>query len=109
MSDDDRRARARDPIECVLDVFLRVAIECTGRLIKEEDWRPLEDRPCDGDTLLFSARQLEAALAHHGTVALGQRADEAVDLRQACSLANLLVGRVRATVANVVENGVIEE
>src|SRR5262249_50757416 len=100
-SNDNRGARARDPIERVLDFFLGVAVECTGRLVEEQDRRPLEDCPRDSDTLLLSPRQLEAALAYHGTVTLGQHADETVDLRQARRLAHLLVGCVRATVANV--------
>ena len=41
-------------------------------------WRVREEGPRDGDALALAARELDAALAHQGLVALGQALDEVV-------------------------------
>ena len=55
--DDEGRAAAADPVEGVLDLLLGEAIERRGRLVEDEDRRPLQDRAGDGDALLLAARQ----------------------------------------------------
>jgi hypothetical protein len=77
---------AADPVEGVLDLLLGEGVERRGRLVEDEDRRALQDRAGDGDALLLAARELQAALAHGGVVALRQRRDEAVDLREARGL-----------------------
>ena len=67
-----RRAVSRDLVERVLDLPLGVAVERAGGLVEQQDRRRLEDRARDGDALLLAARELQAALAHHGAVALRQ-------------------------------------
>ena len=82
-----RGAVLRHLVERVLDLLLGVAVERARGLVEDQDRRPLEDGAGDGDALLLAAGELEAALAHHGAVALGQLGDEAVDLRHARGLA----------------------
>ena len=62
-------------------------VERRGRLVEQQDRRRLEDRARDGDALLLAARQLQAALADLRLVAVRQRADEVVDLRELRGLA----------------------
>src|SRR6185437_6357480 len=63
----------------------------------------------DGDALLFDARELEAALADCGFVLRRQALDEIVDVRGARCLEHLGVARLGPAVADVVEDGVVEE
>src|SRR4051812_19469375 len=84
-------------------------VERRGRLVEDKDRRPLQNRARDGDALLFASRKLEAALADRGLVAVGEKADEAVDLRQARRLLHLLAGGLPAAVLDVVADGVVEQ
>src|SRR5205823_12229116 len=68
-----------------------------------------QDRAGDRDPLLLAARKFQAALADLGVVALRRHADEAVDLRQARGLLDLLVARFPAAVADVVADRRSEE
>ena len=88
---------------------LGVAVERRGRLVEQQDRRRLEDGAGDGDALLLAARELEAALAHLGVVALGREPDEIVDLREPRRLLDLGVARLPAAVADVVADGVVEQ
>ena len=65
---------SRHPLERVLDLPLGVAVERRGRLVEQQDRRRLQDRAGDGDALLLAARELQAALADLGVVALAATA-----------------------------------
>ena len=53
-----------------LDRRLDLAVERRGRLVQHQDRRVLEDDAGDGDALTLAARQLDAALADLGVVAV---------------------------------------
>src|SRR5690606_41755766 len=106
---DERGASLGDALELGLDGFLGAGVERGGGLVEDEDARALEERPRDGDALLLAARELEAALADLRLVLLRQRLDEVVDVRGACRLDDFGVARLRAPVADVVEDGVAAE
>src|SRR6476660_3367814 len=109
MGDDERRALARDPLQRVLDLLLSVAVERRGRLVEHEDGRRFEDGAGDGHALLLAARELQSPLAHERVVALRQRYDKVVDLGKFRRLAHLAVAGLWAPIADVVENGVVEQ
>src|SRR5262249_7543428 len=66
MRDDERGAVLRHPLERVLDLLLRVAVERRGRLVEHQDRRRLEDGARDRHALLLAAGELQAALADLG-------------------------------------------
>ena len=109
VGDDQSGAVFRDAVERILNIALGVAVERGRGLVEKEDRRRLEDGAGDGDTLLFAAGELEAALADFGFVAFRRQPDEAVDLRHPRRLLHLGVGRVPAAVADVVTDGVVEQ
>ena len=73
---------AETDVERRLDFLLGVGVERRGRLVEDQDRRRLEDGAGDRHALLLAARELQAALADHGLVAVGQALDERADLRQ---------------------------
>ncbi len=88
---------------------LGLGVERGGGLVEDEDGRVAQDRPRDRDPLALAAREAVAALADDRVVTLGKIRDQLVDLRGACGLLDLLVGRVRMGEAEVVANGGVEE
>ena len=96
-------------VERLLHGALGLRVERRGRLVEHEDRRVAQDRARDRDPLLLAAREAVAALADDGLVALGQRRDQAVDLRGARGLLDLLVGRVGLREAEVLAHGRVEE
>ena len=107
--DDQRGAVLRYPLERVLDLLLGVAVERRGRLVEQQDRRPLEDGPRDGDALLLAAGELQAALADLGLVTLRRHADEIVDLGEPRRFLDLGIARLPAAVPDVVADGVVEQ
>ena len=55
---DDRGAGAVDPVEQAHDVEADRAVEVSGRLVAQQDLRPVHDGPGDGDALLLTAGEL---------------------------------------------------
>src|SRR6185312_4834543 len=109
VGDNERGAALGDALQSILDVLLGVAVERGGGLVQHQNRRRLEDRAGDGDALLFTAGELEAALADFGVVALGRLPDDAVDLRERSRLLHLAVARLPAPIAYVVADGVVEQ
>ena len=109
MRDDQRRAILRDAVELGLNCLLGARIERRGRFVEDEDLGILQDRARDGHALLLAARQLEAALADHRVVAVGQTLDEIVDMRRSRCLDDLIGRSFRPAIVDVVENGVVEQ
>src|ERR1039457_7185047 len=109
MGDDQRRPVAGNPLQRVLYFLLGPGVECGGRLVEYQDARILQDRACDRDTRLFTARKFQTALAHLGLVAFGCDADEAVKLRMPRGIFKLGIGCRPAAVTAVVTYGVVEQ
>ena len=102
-------APAADPVQGVLDLLFGEGVQRRGRLVEHQDRRRLQDRPGDRHPLLLAARKLQAALTHGGVVALRQKRDEPVDLRQTGGLPHLLRRGVPAAVLDVIADGVVEQ
>ncbi len=84
------------------DGLLGMGIETGGGLVKDQYPRILEYRAGDGNALLFTTRQLQAALADDGVITLRQVRDEVCEMRQSCRLFDLLVAGPRSRIGNVV-------
>ena len=105
MGDHQGGAIPGDAVEGVLDVLFGVAVERRGRLVQQQDRRPLQDGAGDGDALLLAAGQLEAALADFGVVAFRRRLDEGIDLGVRRGRLDLGIARVPAATTDVVAHG----
>lgn len=46
------------------ELLTRVTVELTGGLVAEQQGWPADDRPCNGNSLLFAARELARAVVH---------------------------------------------
>ncbi|MNI74783.1 hypothetical protein D3C73_1308900 [compost metagenome] len=108
MGDDQRAASFADFAQVRLDLAFGMGVQRAGGLVEQEDDGVLQDGAGDGHALLFAARQLQAALAHHGLVAVGHGHDQVVDVRQARGGFDLGIGGAGAAVADVVVDGVVE-
>ena len=51
-------------------------VQTRGRLVENQDGRIANDRAGNGNALALTARERDAALAHHGVVAVGHFFDE---------------------------------
>ena len=94
--DDERRPALPQRAQAVLDQRLALAVEARRRLVEDQDARVGEDRARDRDPLALAARELHAALADDGVVALLEPADELVAVRDAAGRLDLLPRRARA-------------
>ena len=77
-------------------IFSVARIECRSGFVQNQDGRVLEHGAGNGDALFLAAGELEAAFAHGGIPAFGQRFDEMQDVRGACGLDHFCRGWPRA-------------
>ena len=78
VGDHDRRAAGQQPAQALLDPALGVDVDVRGRLVEHEDPRVGDQRAGEGDELALAGRELDAALADLGVVAVLERGDEVV-------------------------------
>ncbi len=55
---------AVERLEDAHDLVAHLRVEVAGRLVGEQDPRPADDRPGDGDALLLAARELRREVVH---------------------------------------------
>jgi PAS domain S-box-containing protein len=79
VGDDQCRGALHEVPQRFLDEGLGLRVEGRGGLVEHENLGPLGHRLGDGHALALPARELQAAFAHHGAVALGEPLDELVD------------------------------
>ena len=80
--DDERRAAGAQVREAFEHEALRLRVETRGRLVHDQDRRVADHCARDAQPLTLAARQRQAALSDHGVVAIRQRGDELVRLRE---------------------------
>ena len=95
VGDHDRRAAGEQPPQAGLDPALRVDVDVRGRLVEDEDARIGGERAREGDELALAGRELDAALADLGVVAVLERGDEVVRADGARGRLDVLARRVR--------------
>lgn len=74
----DHTPALHDPIQGHPDLMLSLTIQCTGRLIKKQEARSLDERPGNGHPLFLSSREHDTTLPHQGVVSLRKAANEIV-------------------------------
>ena len=95
--------------ELGLDGALIGRVQGAGGLVKNQNRRVFEQGAGNGHTLLFAARQLEAALAHHGVVTQRRAFDKGVNARRARRSAHLFPAGTGTAIGDVVFHGVVEQ
>src|SRR6476469_200278 len=89
--------------------FFGQVIESACGLIKDQNFRLPENRPCDGDALSLATRDLETAITDHGLVPIRNRDDELAKLSQPGDTIEFLLRDVLVPQDDVVPNRGIEE
>src|SRR5215212_419361 len=92
-----------------LDLHLGLGVEVGGGLVEDDDGRVGQQQPGDGQALLLPARQPVAALADHRLPPFGQAFDQVQDPGPPAGVLDLLQARVRPGVAEVGQDGVVEQ
>ena len=82
--------------------------KCRG-LIQHHDRTVLQDRPCNGDTLPFSAGEAASRIARQRIIALRQSGDEIVTARFFCRCLDLCVCGLRFSNPNVFPDRQMEQ
>ena len=114
MRDGDDSTVFHQTFESVHDQLLRLGVERGGRFVEDEDRRVAQDRAGDADALALPAREGEAALAHHGVVAVRHLRDELIRIGHLRGRDNFRLRRVGPSISDVVtdraekEDGVLQ-
>ena len=93
----------------VLDQQLGSGVHRAGRFVEDQQLRAGQERPGDGDQLLFACADVAAVVAHPGLVSVGQRVHEPVDVRGPCRLDDFVLVGIGPAVADVVEDRAAEQ
>src|SRR5579884_2071026 len=109
LSDDEARLILVQTSERHLDPRLRLDVDRAGTVVENQDARVHQQGAGDGNTLLLSTRQVDAALADDRIVAVGQVADELVSLGYPGGGDHLGIGRIWPTVPNIVADRTAEK
>ena len=107
--DDKSGAAAHQVGETLLDHGFGFGIEAGSRFVENQDARVGQDGAGDRKPLPLPARELHAALAHDGVVAVLQRFGELVDAGDAAGFEELLFGGVGPGEHHVLANGAVEQ
>ena len=73
---DDELGRMGQPGEGLLDGIFRFHIQCAGRIIQHQHRCMLCKGPRDGNSLLLTAGQADAAFADYGIILIGEPVDK---------------------------------
>ena len=109
MGDDQRRAAALQPCERRLDQPLGLGVERRRRLVEQQHRRVAQHGAGDRDALALAARNLDAARADRGVVALRQAHDEVVRAGVARGGLDRLACGVRRAIGDVVGDARAED
>ncbi len=109
LGDDERGAIPHQFPQCGFDFGFCFHIYRAGAVIQNKDLRSHQKGAGDGDALLLTTGEVYSPLPQHGVVSMRERHDEFVGLGCFGRDDDLLVRRVRATVADVVADSAAEE
>ena len=109
VGDDDRRPAAHRLAQAVADLRLGRRVDRGRRVVEDQDARVDDQRAGDRDPLALAAGERDPALADHRVVAVRQRLDELVRLREPRGALDLLVGRFGPAERDVLAHGRREE
>ena len=100
---------AHPRLQRLLDPRFGLHVHGAGAVVEDQDLRPHQERPRDGDPLLLAAGEVRAALFDVGVVPFGERHDEVVGLGRFGRRDDLLVAGAGDAVADVVPHRPGEE
>ena len=109
MSDGNHRLAGHRFAHGGLNDVLAVTVERAGGFIQQQNRRILENRPRDRDALPLPAGELDAALAHHGVVAMIELDDELVRMGPPRRQLDFLISRARPAVPDVLEKTAMKQ
>src|SRR5262245_25357403 len=109
MGDDERGPARPERAKAILDHRLALAVETRRGFVQNQDARVREDGARDGNPLPLPAGELHSPLPDDGVVALGKRLHELVAVSDSAHFPDLLDGRRRPRVRDVLPNRSIEE
>ena len=100
---------AEQPAQALLDPGLGVDVDVGRRLVEHEDARVGDQGAGERDELALAGRELRAALADLGVVAVLERADELVGADGRAAAPHLLGRGIRAAEGDVVADRAAEQ
>ena len=109
MGDDQGGFVVRGALQLGLDGAFVGAVQGAGGFVKNQNRRVFQQGAGNGHALLLAAREFEAALAHHGGVALWRSADEAVNARRLRCFFHLRTAGTGAAIGDVVFHRVVKQ
>ena len=109
MGDHDDGLTLAEAIDALLDSLFRDAVQRRGCLIKDQDRRILQEDTRDGNTLLLSAGEDDAAFSDKALVSVGHVQNVVMDFGKDRSLNDLTVGGGGPAVTDVLHDGTGEE
>src|ERR1039458_1148897 len=109
VGDEDGGASLHELAQAVEDLVLGVGIDAGESVIEHQDTRLPNDGAGDGDTLLLSSGEGEAALADHGFVLFGEALDIGGDAGDGGGAADLRIACVLDAEGDVFADGGAEE
>ena len=109
VGDHQRCAPLGETIKRGLNLALGGGIQRAGRLVQNEHARVFQEDTGDGDALLLAAGEHHAALADDGVVSVRHGHHVLVNFSQFGGLDHIVHRRVRAAVADIIQNRTREE
>ena len=104
LRDDELRTAAVRGFHRLPNPFFRQGIDCTGAVIKNNDIRVLNQRSCDGNTLLLSTRNIDTPLPQLRIILIGQFHNKIMRLRRFCRRNDLLIGCIKLAPLDIFTN-----
>ena len=92
-----------------LDLVLILCVRKCGGLVENDDGSILQNGSCQRNTLVFAAREIGAAAAHHGIKTVGEPVDDLPALRSFGGAQDLFPRSVRPGGTDIFQQGVLEE
>ena len=107
--DHDHGPFLHQSLQSLYDERFGFSIERRRRLVEDQDRRVANEGARDADALALSSRERRSALADDRVVTLGQSGDEFVGVREPGGIHDVDIGRVVASVRDVVANRAVKQ
>ena len=109
VGDDEGRTAYHELVQRILYHLFAFRIQGRGGLVKDEDFRVLQDGPGNGDTLALASGKNQSPVPHLRINAIRQFPDEFFRIGGTDGSPHLFVGGIQAAVEHIVLNGCIKE
>ena len=109
VSDNECRSVLHQTVERTLDGGLVFGIHAGKRLVQQQDWGVLQQRPGDRQPLALTSRESDCPLPDHGVIAMRKMRNEIVRVRGAGGILQLGLRSVRSSETQIVGNRSMEQ